>query len=114
MGTLAAGAALAFSALAAGTGDALAADALAEVPLVIEANRFRPDEVRVKAGAPFVLVVTNKDRTPEEFDMQQPRIEKVIPAGKTVRLRMPALQPGAYNFVGEYHAETAKARLVAE
>jgi len=91
-----------------------AADAPPEFPLTIEKNRFQPDVITVKAGAPFVLVITNKDKTPEEFDMQQPRIEKVIPAGKTVRLKMPALKPGSYPFVGEYHAETAKARIVAQ
>jgi plastocyanin len=85
-----------------------------EIALTIEKNRFSPEEIKVKAGAPFVLVITNKDKTPEELDMQQPRIEKVIPAGKTVRLRMPALKPGKYPFVGEYHSETAKATIVAE
>ena len=85
-----------------------------EFALAIEKNRIRPAETRVKAGAPFVLVITNKDKTPEEFDMLQPRIEKVIPAGKTVRLKMPALKPGTYPFVGEYHSETARARIVAE
>jgi plastocyanin len=90
------------------------AHAQSEIPLTIEKNRFAPEEIKVKAGAPFVLVITNKDKTPEEFEMQQPRIEKVIPAGKTVRLRMPALKPGKYPFVGEYHSETAKATIVAE
>ena len=56
----------------------------------------------------------NKDKGPEELDMLSPRIEKVIPAGKTVRLKMPALKPGKYPFVGEYHSETAKATIVAE
>ena len=86
----------------------------AEIPLVIEKNRFEPDVIKVKAGAPFVLVITNKDKGPEELDMAQPRIEKVIPGGKTVKLRMPALKPGKYPFVGEYHSETAKATIVAE
>ena len=90
----------------------LAADP--EIPLVIEKNRFEPDVIKVKAGAPFVLVITNKDKGPEELDMQQPRIEKVIPGGKTVRLKMPALKPGKYPFVGEYHSETAKATIIAE
>ncbi len=90
------------------------AHAQAEIALTIEKNRFTPEEIKVKAGAPFVLVITNKGKTPEEFDMLQPRIEKVIPAGKTVRLRMPALKPGKYPFVGEYHAETAKATIVVE
>src|SRR5215813_11180059 len=85
-----------------------------EIPLVIEKNRFEPDVIKVKAGQAFVLIITNKDKGPEEFDMQQPRIEKVIPAGKTVRLKMPALKPGKYPFVGEYHSETAKATIIAE
>ncbi|HTY79792.1 MAG TPA: cupredoxin domain-containing protein [Candidatus Bathyarchaeia archaeon] len=93
-------------------GPARAADP--EHKLVIEKNRFDAEVINVKAGAPFVLVITNKDKGPEEFDMQNPRIEKVIPAGKTVRVRIPALKPGKYPFVGEYHADTAKATLVAE
>src|SRR6266436_3664031 len=92
---------------------AAAADA-EEFPLLIEKNRFQPDVIKVKAGAPFVLVITNKDKGPEELDMAQPRIEKIIPGGKTVRLKMPALKPGKYPFVGEYHSETAKATIVAE
>ena len=86
----------------------------ADIPLVYEKARWNPDVITVKAGQPFVLVITNKDKGPEEFDMLQPRIEKVIPAGKTVRLSMPALKPGKYPFVGEYHSETAKATIVAE
>ena len=90
------------------------AQAPQEIPLVIEKNRFQPDVIKVKAGAPFVLVITNKDKGPEELDMAQPRIEKVIPGGKTVRLKMPALKAGKYPFVGEYHSDTAKATIVAD
>jgi plastocyanin len=86
----------------------------AEVPLTIEKNRFDPEEIRVKAGAPFVLIITNKDGAPEEFESRDLRIEKVIPAGKTVRLKMPSLKAGTYSFVGEYHEKTAKGKIVAE
>ncbi len=85
-----------------------------EVALQIEQNRFQPEEIRVKAGQAFVLVITNKDKGPEEFESKDLRIEKIIPAGKTVRLRMPALKAGSYSFVGEYHEKTAKGRFVAE
>ena len=85
-----------------------------EVALQIEQNRFQPEEIRVKAGQAFVLVITNKDKGPEEFESKDLRIEKVIPAGKTVRLRMPALKAGSYGFVGEYHEKTAKGRIIAE
>jgi plastocyanin len=91
-----------------------AAQAPPEIALAIEQHRFRPDEIRVKAGAPFVLVITNKDQGPEEFESQALRIEKVIPGGKTLRVRVPALKAGTYPFVGEYHEQTAQGRIVAE
>jgi len=91
-----------------------AACALDEIPLTIENNRFSPDEVKVKAGAPFVLVVTNKDKTPEEFESKELRIEKVVPPGKTLRINVRALKPGTYPFIGDYHQQTAKGRIVAE
>ena len=93
---------------------ALAADTPAEVPLTIENHRFTPEELRVKAGAPTVIVITNKDAGPEEFESKDLRIEKIVPAGKTVRLRLPALRAGSYAFIGEYHEKTAKGRIVAE
>jgi plastocyanin len=88
--------------------------ALDEVPVTIENNRFAPEEIKVKAGAPFVIVVTNKDKTPEEFESKELRIEKVVPPGKTLRINVRALKPGTYPFVGEYHKQTAKGRIVAE
>lgn len=85
-----------------------------EIPVTIENNTFSPDEIKVKAGEPFVLVVTNKDKAPEEFESKELRIEKVVPAGKTMKIRVRALKPGTYPFVGEYHEKTAKGRIVAE
>lgn len=93
---------------------ALAADSPPEIALTIEKNRFSPEEVRVKAGAPFVLVIANKDSGAEEFESKDLRVEKIIPGGKTVRLRMPALKAGTYKFFGEYHEKTAQGRIVAE
>ena len=95
-------------------GPARAADPPPEIVLTIEKNQFSPEEIKVKAGAPFVLVVTNKDGAPEEFESKDLRIERVIPPGKTVRLKVPSLKPGSYGFVGEYHEKTAKGRIVAE
>jgi plastocyanin len=85
-----------------------------EIALVIEKNRFQPEEIKVKAGEAFVLVITNKDGSPEEFESKELRVEKIVPAGKTIRVRVRALKAGTYNFVGEYHEATAKGRIVAE
>lgn len=85
-----------------------------EIPVTIENNRFVPSEVKVPAGKPFVLVVTNKDAKPEEFESKELRIEKVIPPGKTASIRVRALKPGTYPFFGEFNPKTAQGRIVAE
>ena len=91
-----------------------AADTPPELALVIEQHRFSPAELRVKANAPFVLVITNKDKDDGEFEISSLRIEKVIPGGKTLQLKMPALKPGSYEFIDDFHEKTAKGRIVAE
>jgi hypothetical protein len=91
-----------------------AADTPPELALTLDQHRFSPEELRVKANTPFTLVITNKDKEDEEFEMSSLRIEKIIPGGKTLPLKMPALKPGTYQFVGEFHEKTAKGRIVAE
>ena len=85
-----------------------------EIPITIENNRFSPEEIKVKAGEPFVLVVTNKDKAPEEFESRELRVEKVIPAGKTVRIKVAGLRKGTYPFIGDFHSKTAQGRIIAE
>jgi hypothetical protein len=84
-----------------------------EIPLTIEKAQFLPAEVRVKSGTPFVLVITNKDAAAAEFESKELRVEKVVPAGKTVKVRIRALKPGAYPFVDDFHQQTA-GKIVAE
>ena len=85
-----------------------------EIAVTIENNRFSPDEIKVKAGEPFVLVVTNKDSKAEEFESKELRIEKIIPAGKTATVRVRALKPGTYPFFGDFNPKTAQGRIIAE
>lgn len=94
--------------------EASPADPPAEVALTLENGRFSPEELRVKAGSPFMLVITNKDPRDEEFEIESLNIEKVVPAGRTRRVKMPGLRPGVYRFIGEHAQATAKGRLVAE
>ena len=104
---------LATVALVGAASQACAADPK-EIPVTIENHTFAPDEIKVKAGEPFVLVVNNKDKTPEELESKVLKIEKVIPPGQTMKIRVRSLKPGTYPFVGEFHEATAKGRIVAE
>ena len=97
-----------------GTALPVSAQSAPEIPLVIEKNRFQPDVIKVKAGQSFVLVITNKDKGPEELDMQQPRIEKVIPGKSKATIYVGPLKAGEYKFVGEFNEKTAHGVIVAK
>ena len=93
---------------------ASAADTPPELALTLDQHRFSPEELRVKANTPFILVITNKDKEDEEFEVPSLRIEQIVSGGKTLQLRMPTLKPGTYQFIGDFHEKTAKGRIVAE
>jgi len=93
---------------------AKAEDQAAPIQVTIKDHRFSPSEIHVKAGTPNFLEITNQDAEPEEFEMRQLAIEKVIPAGATGRVRLRPLGPGRYAFIGEFHEDMAQGDVVAE
>src|SRR6202171_5387962 len=101
---------LAVAALGAPTVTALAQ----EFNLVIRNNKFEPEEIRVPAGKRVSIYVSNEDATPEEFDSPAVKAEKVIPGKSEGLVRIGPLEPGRYEFIGEFHADTAKGVVIAE
>jgi hypothetical protein len=91
---------------------AFAADPALE--LTLDQQRFSPEEFRVKVNTPFILAITNKGKEDEEFELSSLRSEQIVSGGQTLRFKMPALKPGTYACVGEFHEKTAKGRIVAE
>ena len=108
-------AALALGLLAPGvTSGAPARAQEASFTLVISGNKFDKAELEVPANQRLVLVVKNQDKTAEEFESNDLRVEKVIPPGKEIRLTVGPLQPGRYYFFGDYHEATANGHIVAK
>jgi plastocyanin len=85
-----------------------------EFGLVIRDHKFEPAEVRVPAGKRVIISISNEDATPEEFDSAALKVEKVIPGKSKATVRIGPLTPGRYEFVGEFHSETAKGVVIAE
>lgn len=85
-----------------------------DVSLVIENHRFVPAELRVAAGQKIRIVVDNRDATPEEFESQKLRAEKVIPGKSKGVVMVGPLKPGQYSFYGEFNEKTAQGVLIAE
>lgn len=79
----------------------------------IRDHRFSPVQLDIPANAKVRLVVRSEDTTPEEFDSTQLRREKVIPGGGEATMHVGPLPPGTYEFIGEFHSDTARGRLVA-
>ena len=85
-----------------------------EAFLVIKNHRFEPTELKVPAGQRIKLVVHNQDSTPEEFESHKLNREKVIPGGAKATIYIGPLQPGRYDFFGEYNEATARGVIVVE
>lgn len=85
-----------------------------EYKIVIKNHRFEPAEVVIPAGQKVKLLVENQDTTPEEFESHAMNREKVIPGGGKASIFIGPLKPGSYEFVGEYHEDTARGKVTAK
>jgi len=85
-----------------------------EFNLVIRNHKFEPVELRVPAGKRVSIQVSNEDATPEEFESRALKVEKIIPGKSKGLVRIGPLAPGRYEFIGDFHAETAKGVIIAE
>lgn len=80
----------------------------------IRDHRFEPDTVEVPAGQKARLLLINEGADAEEFDSTDLNREKVIrPGGKAI-IFLPPLTPGEYEFFGEFHADTARGKVIAK
>ena len=95
-----------------GLSAAIAADN--EYVLTLKDNVFVEDTLKVPADTKFVLKVVNQDATTEEFESHDLHIEKLVSGNRTITLRIGPLKPGTYEFVGEFHEDSAKGRLIVE
>jgi Cupredoxin-like domain len=84
------------------------------ITLTLKNHRFTPSEIKVPANKRIMITVVNDDATPEEFDSDDLKVEKVVPGHAKGIVRFGPLKPGRYKFEGEYHDETAKGVVIAE
>jgi hypothetical protein len=93
-----------------------ATPALAQAPIIVHLknHRFTPSTIKVKANQPNMITLYNDDDSADEFDSSSLKVEKVVPGHDKGNIRLRALAPGKYPFMGEYHAATAQGIVVAE
>lgn len=96
---------------------AAAAPALADQPVytvVAKDGRLTPAVLEVPAGRRFKIVIRNEGRDAIEFESRQLRKEKVLAPGAQSFVVIAPLKPGEYDYFDEFHADTAKGRIVAK
>ncbi len=89
-------------------------NASVEIELVIENHKFIPEILKVPAGKKIKLTVINKDDTVEEFESADLKREKIIPSNGQIKLNIGPLNPGKYEFMGEFHQDTAKGMIIVD
>ena len=86
-----------------------------ELSITIKDHKFEPAELKVPAKKRITLTVINSDATPEEFESKKLKVEKVIPGKSKGVVRFGPLEPGRYEFIGEFHEDSgAKGVVIAE
>ncbi len=85
-----------------------------EVDITLENHKFSPSIVHVPQYRKIKLVIYNVDSTIEEFDSSDLKREKILrPMAKTNIILAP-LKAGRYDFMGEFHEDTAKGTIIVE
>ena len=82
--------------------------------LTIRNHQFVPAQLAVPAGKKIKLVISNADSTPEEFESYTLNREKVIPGNSKASVYLGPLEPGKYEFIGEFHEATARGVIEAQ
>jgi hypothetical protein len=77
-------------------------------------HKFSPSVIKVKANKPAMIILYNDDSSADEFDSSALKIERVVPGHNKGNIRLRALAPGKYPFMGEFHAATAQGVVIAE
>jgi hypothetical protein len=96
--------------LAGGSASARAQD----LTVTIKDHKFQPAELHVPAKKRFTVYVVNEDPTPEEFESTSMKIEKIIAGKSKGVVRIGPLDPGRYEFFGDFNQATAQGTMIAD
>lgn len=84
------------------------------IGLTVADGHFTPEIVTAPANEKFKLLIKNSGKTAEEFESRELNREKVVPPGQMITIFLGPLNVGEYSFFGDFHAETAKGKIVVK
>jgi len=85
------------------------------INVTIKDHKITPEFIRVPAGQPFTIIVTNGDKAPEEFECNTPKkIEELLISLGSAKVNVGPLEAGHYECMGEFHQDTAEAMIIVK
>ena len=82
--------------------------------LKIQDHKFIPDILEVPEGKKAKIKIINEDNTVEEFESDELKREKIIPAKSYTIVSVGPLTKGKYKFFGEFHQATAQGYILVK
>lgn len=92
----------------------LRAEEVVTYETTLKGAAFTVAEIKVPAGKPFIIKMTNANSAPAELEAKELKIEKAAAGNSTIIVRVKAMEPGKYLFVDEYQEDVAKGYVVVE
>jgi hypothetical protein len=94
--------------------DIASADDLTTYTVTLQNHRFTPAEIHVPTGKPFIVVITNANDSPDEFEMLFPALERPLEPGQQGKVKVRALAPGRFPFFGESDPDNETGAFISE
>ena len=91
---------------------AAAQDSVTEIRF--DKHHFAPQTLTVPAGQPFMVEVVNSSTETIEFESFKLNREKAVEPGETTTVRLPALNPGSYDFYDDFHQDVPQGSIIAK
>jgi Cupredoxin-like domain len=82
--------------------------------VTLKDQTFTPAELKVPAGEPFIIRVKNENDAPAEFESKEMKFEKIVAGHSSILVKVKALPGGTFEFVDEYHEDTARGTVVSK
>lgn len=82
--------------------------------LTLENHVFTPSELIIPKNKKVKLIVENKDPIAEEFDSFDLNREKVIFPHQKAVIFVGPLEPGEYEYFGEFHPNSARGKIIVK
>lgn len=80
----------------------------------IKDHSFSPNVIKAPSNTEIKLIVHNQDASPEEFESDDLRFERIIKGNSKAIITLKPLGPGKYHFYGEFNEDKANGYLIVE